>query len=196
MNQLQTLHAALIARAHEAHLSRAFLHTVTRIGLDARHVQPLTNIVGPPSATTVRWIDNGRFELAPHDTINALVIPVLESDGETVGDFLALDLHQPERWATAFRTAPVLGAWNVVNPASYFGNTPLPLFRYPLDWIKGGCRGGVLLHPYGAAEMLSRAVGDLLAEDHAHARWVADIVCRPLVDPRRIVFRLEKRAAA
>ena len=57
-----------------------------------------------------------------------------------------------------------------INPASYYLNTPLLMHRTPLDWLKAGCRGAVVVVPHVAARMLLDLPGKVAAQDEVHGQ--------------------------
>jgi hypothetical protein len=74
----------------------------------------------------------------------------------------------------------------------------LAIHRNPLDWLRAGCSGVVILDHVNASACLSRKLGDLLAEDEEHARDLRMMLCQPPVDPASIKFprAIVRRAAA
>jgi hypothetical protein len=144
-----------------------------------------------------RFDDAGFFDFA-EDGDTAAVFEVLDEDAAATIDLCAFSVADPTRFGTAMGSAAVLGETNVTNPASWaFGNV-LPIHQRPLDWLRSGCRGVVILDHRRAPVIMSKALGPILATDEDHARVLRDMLCTPPVDPRNIVFRRspDRRAAA
>lgn len=142
--------------------------------------------------------DNSGFFHFDQDGEQCLVFEVLDEDASTTIDLCAFAVAAPERFGTAMGNAPVLGLTNLINPASWAFGKVLPIHRRPLDWLRAGCNGVVVLDHQHAPAALGKALGKLLAEDEAHARSLREMLCRPPVDPENIIFRrvVEGRSAA
>lgn len=198
MDRLTRTEIALIARQTMALADNSFLTAAKRLGIDSGVIDAACTHAGFLAATNVAWLDSGRFSLAAHigGQPNALVFQALESNGTVIGDFVAVSLQEPDRHAVLFGCYPVLGAASVVNPASYFGGDPLPIYRAPFTWLRAGCRGAVVLSRCGATEVFGRAAGDFLAEDESHGRELVELFSEPRVALDRIFVRRPGRAAA
>ena len=68
----------------------------------------------------------------------------------------------------------------------------LPVWRSPLNWLRAGREGIVLIRPTAAAYFLDDA-GPLLAEDVAHAAELRRLMTR--TGPRILVRDRDRRAA-
>lgn len=86
-------------------------------------VSPLIHLFEPS--------DNGR---------DAIIVPIFDDD-ELV-DLVAFDPRQPEVWWCRIGTEPLLGInWLAnVDPT-----TPVRIFAHPLDWLRAGGAGVVIL---------------------------------------------------
>ncbi|WP_395661673.1 hypothetical protein [Aestuariivirga sp.] len=131
--------------------------------------------------------DTGLFHF-DHDGEKSLVFEVLDEDAATTIDLCAFSIVNPDRFGTAMGNAPLLGMTNITNPASWTFGKKLHVHRRPLEWLKAGCSGTVILDHLTAPSFLSRKLGDLLAEDADHARELGPILCTPLVDRNSILF--------
>lgn len=125
-----------------------------------------------------------------------LVFEVLDEDAATTIDLCAFSVADPARFGTADGRSPVLGMTNVTNPASWAFGDLLPIQHTPLEWLRSGCRGVVILDYRGAREAVGKALGKLLATDEDHARQLNELLCTPLVDPRNIIFKTSARKVA
>lgn len=130
--------------------------------------------------------DNGFFDIVAGGEMS-VVFEVLDEDGARTIDLLAFPVADPTRFGTADGTCAVLGAANIGNPASWAFNEPMPIHRTPLKWLQSGCRGVVITDHVRGPVALSKALGNLGAEDMAHARDLTSMLCQPLVDPRCIL---------
>lgn len=132
------------------------------------------------------------------DGVPAVIMEAIlfNSDREPfAADLVAWPLHEPHNFATAMGLndgADVLGAQNAVARQGQ----PLKIHRTPLDWLRAGGEGCVLLKP-GARHWLRKAGGPFLCEDVAHGIEVRDFLDN---DPRyRILIpsdTLKSRRAA
>ena len=87
----------------------------------------------------------------------------------------------------------VLGAAEIVNPATYWDDQPCRLLRTPLEWLREGIEGcAVILDPVRARSMLAWAPGHLAALDEDHADELVEI---GIVDPKRLVLPVVRSAA-
>jgi len=150
----------------------------------------VTNIVGPICLRSVTFIDDGGFV---YDELGetGFAFVVADVDAETPIDILAFSARDPSMFGTLLRQAALLGADRDLDPASYYGDKPCPLWRSPLRWLQEGCEGAVVLAPIPAATVLARAPGMLAAEDIQHARQLTKSAAIPMhklvvpVDPVR-----------
>ena len=131
-------------------------------------------------------------------TMPAAVIEVYADDDETTIDLCAWSISKPDKFATAIGAASVLGAAQIANAASWAFGTYLKVHRTPLQWIKAGCSGVCPLDYGFAGYELREALGPILAQDQAHAAELCEFLCRPPLDPRKIIFpknNISKKAA-
>ncbi|MFG1183267.1 hypothetical protein [Xanthobacter aminoxidans] len=112
-----------------------------------------------------------RFHLDPAGDL-AVVVEALEIEhGERwIVDHVAWPNDRPSEFATAAGRTDLLGADQIDNLASFYGGRPLRVHRHPLSWLRAGCCGVVVLDERRAGARLAAALGNLLAEDLAHAR--------------------------
>ncbi len=140
----------------------AYLH---RHGVDLKTALALA---GPICLHPVRFGRRNIFSFHI-DGEPALVAIVHDTDAETEIDLVAWAANDPSRFGTFLGATGVLGADQVINPASYFLGRPLACHRTPLAWLAAGCSGIVVLSASKARPLLVRRLGSLLAEDAAHA---------------------------
>lgn len=117
----------------------------------------------------------------------AAIIEALGEDGETVVDLVAWPIAAPGRFASMFGNVSLLGVDRIANPATYFGDQHLQLFKSPLRWLQAGCTGAVIVDPHGARFVLRRALGPIAGEDLDHARAIQKLTHFP---PRRVLAPL------
>jgi hypothetical protein len=112
-------------------------------------------------------------------------------EGEIV-DLLAFHPAFPLRWALRRDATDWLGA---IEP-QYLDPMPIPVWRSPLNWLRAGCVGLVVLSPRPAEawRILSGCVGGLVAEDKRHAAELRAALVRPWPVPP-IIFPAQSRAA-
>ena len=118
----------------------------------------ISNVTGIPA-----------FDFFP-DGVPAAVIEVLAEDAVTVIDLVAWPLHAPDMFATAIGEADMLGILGMKSTPRCRFTEPLQLHRTPLNWLKAGCRGCVVLNPRFGGYWLRRCDRHILTEDLAHGR--------------------------
>ncbi|MFG1190761.1 hypothetical protein [Xanthobacter flavus] len=137
--------------------------------LDPRALEPFAGTIGvapcrftPPPR---------RFRFDPDGAPAAFFEVLGIEDGEMVAvDLVAFDVAHPTIFGTLEGCGVLLGADQIENPSSYLRGKPLLVHRVPLSWLRAGCRGLVVLDERSAGARLAGALGNLLAEDLAHAR--------------------------
>ena len=133
------------------------------------------------------------------DGDEALVLEVFGEDACSTTDLVAWLPGQPGRWWCAVGAAPALGAAHAINPATYFGRTPLQLFQTPAEWLQGDCHGTVLLDTAAGVTWLDGLPQPLTiaVRDDEHAQEI-DATRRRLGFVRRhaLVVPADSRVAA
>ena len=110
--------------------------------------------------------------------------------GELV-DLVAWDPRHPRSWALRCGAAEWLGA---VEP-QYLDPPPVSIHTGVLQWLQSGCRGLVLLS--GEPVRILAGIGQIAAEDAAHAAELRRIISRPRpLPPVTIARQRETRRAA
>ncbi|MGE3872317.1 MAG: hypothetical protein AB7F74_05100 [Parvibaculaceae bacterium] len=135
--------------------------------------------------TTCRFDGRGHFRLADKG-LKSVVIEARGADAATIVDLIAWPLDDPGRFATV-AGFDVLGADQIINPASYASGSALKAFRSPWAWVQAGCRGCVPLHHQHAGCWLWKALGPIMAEDAEHRRELQNLLNPPAVPGRRIL---------
>jgi hypothetical protein len=107
------------------------------------------------------------------------VIEALGQDAESIVDLCAWPVGSPDRFATCFGAAALLGADRVTNPATYYAGQHLQIYRTPLGWLRAGCAGAVILDPIAARFALSHARGPIAGEDLEHAKAIQKLTRFP-----------------
>ena len=115
---------------------------------------------------------NGRFDFLVA-TVPGFVCEAFGEDGQTVIDLVAWTIDRPDQVLSMFGRAGLLGAWEAMNPATYFMGGLLKLHRTPLEWLKADCRGSTVVTSHIAARMLLEAPGNIAADNHAHGREIS-----------------------
>jgi hypothetical protein len=133
-----------------------------------------------------------RFELDPLGEA-CLVMSVLGEDAETTVDLVGWSAQEPERFASMFGTCGTLGIDQLLNPATYYGGLPCPIWQTPWNWLKAGCRGVVVLDGDKAHSEFRMAKGLLAVESVEHGR---DLVLSGRIPESRLVVPAPLRRAA
>lgn len=173
--------------------TRDWLKFINTNGIDLREVYARCGCI---AVTCCEFFDGRRFDFAGPDDELSAVLFALGEDSETVVDLAAWPIADPAKFATAIGHGTVLGIDQITNPASYFRDEPLRLYRTPLAWLRAGCRGAVVLQPgLAAVSTLARAPSRIACEDRDHAREIAAMLrgCFPL---DRILAPIHNEAAA
>jgi hypothetical protein len=124
---------------------------------------------------------------------DCILLPVMDEDGITPMDVVAFSMANPVRFGTILGSGGILGAGEVLSPATYWGGEPCRLLRTPLEWLQEGIEFcAVILDPSLAKSILDWAPGYLAAKDEDHADALVDM---GVVDPARLVVPLRRAAA-
>ena len=88
------------------------------------------------------------------------------------------------RWARRLGNA----TWAGATKAQYLVTDPTPIWRTPLGWLRGDCKGLVLLtrDPRERYRILS-SLDSVLAEGEAHAEELRELLSRPWLAPPVLV---------
>jgi hypothetical protein len=150
-------------------------------GVDLDHVINLLN----GAIARCEWSIAGPTE-------TCVFIPVMDEDGVTPLDVVMFSMREPSRFATMLGLGAVLGAGEVLNPATYWAGQPCRLLRTPLEWLREGIAGcAVVLDPVRAKPILDSAPGNLATMDVHHADHLVEM---DAVDPERLVVPLRRAA--
>jgi hypothetical protein len=194
---MMDMHHALIAARAEfyerSQVTAEFLHYVGRHSLELGRI---SGFAGATGILPVADCGGGRFDWeAPGDMIEAFICEVYAEDGESVIDLVAWPLDRPRHVMTVFGRAPLLGLWEAMNPATYYGGKPLQMHRTPLEWLQSGCRGAAVVRPSLAAPFLFNLEGAIAGKDPRHSRQLLDLI-RSVVDDKKVVCASKDRSAA
>ena len=179
-------------------LARAELLNLAQPSVDYCRGQGIDWIATAPACgglfmAPIRLTPGRRFEFDP-DGILAAVCEAIGEDATSILDLVAWSTTKPHRFRTAFGAAPALGMAAACNPATYFGDRPLRLFRTPLAWLQAACDGAVLLDPErGARWLLDIPTSKLAAEDDDHAAEIVRLR-QALLDEQSIVVPVVARS--
>lgn len=140
---MMDIDSALVAARAEfydrSHAHPEFIHYVRHHGLELGRI---SGFAGATGMLPVVDCGQGRFGWdAPGELIQAFICEAYAEDGETVIDLVAWPTDRPGYVLTMFGRAPILGLWEAMNPATYFGGKALQMHRTPLEWLQSGCRG-------------------------------------------------------
>jgi hypothetical protein len=188
---MTNMHHALLAARSEfyerSQVTAEFLHYVGRHGLALGRI---SGFAGAAGILPVVDCGGGRFDWdAPGDMIQAFICEAYAEDGESVIDLVAWPLDRPEHVMTMFGRAPLLGLWEVMNPATYYGGKPLRMHRTPLEWLQSGCRGAAIVRKEAAAPILFGLDGAIAAADQSHARELHEVISMVIPKGKIVVPR-------
>jgi hypothetical protein len=128
----------------------------------------ITERAGPICRHMLTFTEDGFFDPHPYGR-SSLVHVVHAGDGTTALDLVAWPMTAPNVFACRLGMSGILGADQLLNPATYSHNQPCSLWSTPLKWLQEGCRGAVLLNYHLALPLLKEARGPFAAECRAHA---------------------------
>jgi hypothetical protein len=147
----------------------------------------ISGFVGATGILPIVDCGQGRFDWdAPGEMIQSFICEAYAEDGETVIDLVAWPLDRATTVLTMFGRAPLLGLWEALNPATYFGGKPLQMHRTPLEWLQSGCRGAAVVRPVQAARLLFDLNGAVAGKDRRHARELLHLI-RGVVHPGKVL---------
>ena len=152
----------------------------------------LLPFIGMMAHCRVRFFPGRRFDF-DDEGIPAIVIEVLGEDASTPVDLVAWPARRPDKFAPAIGHAAGLGVFRIRDPATYFGDEPLKVYRTPLAWLQASCDGVVILNSITAPSWLGEALGAIAGEDINHARALARLL-RGYFDIARIVAPIVEAA--
>lgn len=136
----------------------------------------------------VQFFPQARFDFT--DDVDgahqALVMEVFDFDGETVIDLIAWPVTRPDKVASMFGRAPLVGMFNVSCAATYCFGKALVVHRTPLAWLQAGAMGCAVVVPALAARELIDAPGLITGQDMEHAREIGRLLSS-IVDLSKIV---------
>ena len=156
---------------------------------------------GPLTISNVLLLPEKRFDVPDahgKETVEACVVQALDTDGETCIDLVAWPTRDPADVHTLIGRAPLLGLWQALNPTAYTFDRPLQIHSTPLDWLRAGCNGAVIIIPEEAALTfleIARIGGRIAARDRTHALELKSIL-RAMIDRVPIVWPKSARRAA
>ncbi len=193
MNMYSALTAARETLYDSSRTTPEFLHYVRHHGLELGRI---SGFAGATGILPIVDCGNGRFDWeAPGELIPGFVCEALAEDGETIIDLVAWPLERPTTVLTMFGRAPLLGLWEAMNPATYFGGNALQMHRTPLEWLQAGCRGAAVVRPASAARLLFGIDGAVAGKDRQHARELLHLI-RGVVGPDKVRWPADRQRAA
>jgi hypothetical protein len=138
------------------------------------------NLGGPLIESNICALPGSRFSFAGSrlDFFPAFVHFAHDRDAETEADLIAWTRDRPKNVLRYFAYADCLASDQVENPTTYFAGAGLLLHESPLDWLRCGCRGAVVLDFDNFYQRLERLRPDVLqcrivGSTVAHARYLA-----------------------
>jgi hypothetical protein len=154
---------------------------------------------GGLGALKISTHQGGLFE--PGGDLSAAIVPVywgsIPSLGNPVADWELIDLlafnpSNRDQWWLRRGDADLLGAGALDH---LYLDTPLQIHRTPLNWLRSGAGGVVVLDWRTAASRL-RSISTLIAEDIEHAKEVLNRLQTPLHIPEILVPEISIERAA
>lgn len=144
--------------------------------------------IGFWAITDITDCGGGRFDFA-EDGEAAFVIEALGEDGETVVDLVAWPIGAPERVLTMFGRCGLLGLAEALCPTTFFIGCVLDMHRTPLDWLKAGCRGAVVVTAAVASREIVNVMVPIAARDHQHGQELQSVAALVTAPQRFVVGR-------
>jgi hypothetical protein len=138
------------------------------------------NLAGPIIESDICALPGALFSFAGNrpDFFPAFVHFARDRDAETEVDLIAWTRDRPQHVLRYFAYADCLASDQVENPTTYFAGAGLLLHESPLDWLRSGCRGAVVLDFDNFRRRLERLRPDvrqcrIVGSSVAHARGLA-----------------------
>jgi hypothetical protein len=152
-------------------------------GVDCLHI---FNLLG--GAVALRQWDFGRGKE------DAVLIPCMDEDGVTPRDVVAFSLANPARFTTVLGIDAMLGAGEVMNPASYWAGSMCSLVRTPLQWLAAGIEfHACVIDAKRAKPIFDWAPGNVATADLDHAE---ELLATGVIDEKRLFIPNPRAAAA
>jgi hypothetical protein len=103
------------------------------------------------------------------------------ADASSTVDLIAWSRKQPGRVFQCLGVVEALGVDQIANPATWFAWQSLPVYRRPIDWLRGDCKGIVIFDAKKIRTRLEqlptrRESYALLAESLDHGRALRRIL--------------------
>lgn len=168
-------------------ITQVHLNRLRTLGaLDAFADMGETNPVGIVRAEPV---GSGLYQ--PGEGVPHIVLPVVE-DGELI-DLCAFRSSQPDEWLMRVGNGWALGLHKGIG--AYMWGVPPHIFRTPLDWMRGGCRGLCVLD-WRSSELFQLDVFETVTvADEQTAQLLDKAMRRPVRVPNIQVMEAIRHAA-
>jgi hypothetical protein len=142
-----------------------------------RSTPTMSDCAGIITRARIAVYENNRFDFDPMG-IEAFVFEAKGEDGETVIDLVAWPIDCPGHVLTMFGRCGLIGAFSAFNPATYYGGSPLPIYRSPIELFRGGFSGAAIAVPHVAARQLIDLPGCVVAQDLRHGIELKSLIDR------------------
>jgi hypothetical protein len=118
----------------------------------------------------------------------------MDEDDSTPLDIVAFSMRDPSRFQTVLGIAAVLGAGELVNPATYWAGSMCLLVRTPLQLLAAGIEfHACVIDAKRAKPIFDWASGNVAAADLDHAE---ELLTAGIIDENRLFIPNPKAAAA
>jgi hypothetical protein len=125
---------------------------------------------------------------------NCIFLPLMDEDAITPLDIVAFSMRDPSRFQTVLGIGAVLGAGELLNPASYWAGGMCHLVRTPLQWMAAGIEfHACVLDAKRAKPLFDWCPGNIAAMDLDHAE---ELLAAGVIDEKRLFIPNPKAAAA
>jgi hypothetical protein len=125
---------------------------------------------------------------------DCILLPLTDEDAITPLDIVAFSMRDPSRFQTVLGIGAVLGAGELVNPASYWAGGMCHLVRTPLQWMAAGIEfHACVLDAKRAKPLFDWCPGNIAAMDLDHAE---ELLAAGVTDEKRLFIPNPKAAVA
>jgi hypothetical protein len=125
---------------------------------------------------------------------DCIFLPLMDEDNQTPLDVVTFSMRDPGRFQTVLGIGAVLGAGELMNPATYWAGGMCRLVRTPLQWLQSDIEfHACILDHKRAKPIFDWMPGSATAMDLDHAE---ELLAAGVIDEKRLFIPNPKAVAA